>query len=93
MTDPKNQDWYENPRWIRAPKHVISAAATVLDESGRILLVKSPFRGWEIPGGQVELGEPLSLAAAREVQEESGKSLASAAFSKPSREVSAIYFF
>ena len=57
---------------MEAPKHVISAAATVLNELGEILLVKSPYRGWEIPGGQVERGESLSLAAAREVKEESG---------------------
>ncbi len=65
-------DWYKSSRWERAPKHVISAAVTVLDNSGDILLVKSPYRGWEIPGGQVELGESLSSAAAREVEEESG---------------------
>lgn len=44
----------------------------MLDDSGDILLVKSHHRGWEMPGGQVELGESLSAAAAREVQEESG---------------------
>lgn len=65
-------NWYETPRWIASPKHVISAAAVVLNEKEEILLVKSPNRGWEIPGGQVEQGEALRDAAVREVLEESG---------------------
>jgi len=66
-----SQDWY-NPCWVSAPKHVNTAAVTTLNEDGHILLIKSPTRGWEIPGGQVEQGEPISLAAVREVEEESG---------------------
>jgi 8-oxo-dGTP diphosphatase len=65
-------DWYNNPSWNRAPKHIISAAATVLNSDGDILLIRSPDRGWEIPGGQVEQGESFRIAVAREIQEESG---------------------
>jgi ADP-ribose pyrophosphatase YjhB (NUDIX family) len=40
---------------------------------GRILLVKEPGeRGWSLPGGWAEIGEPPSEAAARETLEESG---------------------
>lgn len=65
-------DWYNSSSWIQSPKHVISAAATVLNDEGEILLVRAPDRGWEMPGGQVEQGESLTLALAREVREESG---------------------
>ncbi|MCJ0912412.1 NUDIX hydrolase [Mammaliicoccus sciuri] len=54
------------------PKHIVSAACIVLNDEDKILLIKGPKRGWEMPGGQVELGEPLYDAAIREVKEESG---------------------
>jgi len=54
------------------PKHILSAAAIVVNEKNELLLVKGPRRGWEMPGGQVEEGESLSQAAIRETKEESG---------------------
>lgn len=43
----------------------------VTNPDGRILLVKTGRRGWEPPGGQVELGEDLIAALEREILEES----------------------
>ena len=57
---------------MSVPKHIISAAAIVLNEQDEILLIKGPRRGWEMPGGQVEEGESLKDAAIRETKEESG---------------------
>lgn len=54
------------------PKHIVSAAAIVLNDKGEILLIKGPRRGWEMPGGQVEEGESIKDAAVRETKEESG---------------------
>ena len=54
------------------PKHIISAAAIVINNKNEILLIKGPRRGWEMPGGQVEEGESLKTAAIRETKEESG---------------------
>ncbi|CAH2716196.1 hypothetical protein BACCIP111895_03380 [Neobacillus rhizosphaerae] len=54
------------------PKHIVSAAAIVLNNQNEILLIKGPRRGWEMPGGQVEEGESLKDAAIRETKEESG---------------------
>ena len=54
------------------PKHIVSAAAIVLNDQNEILLIKGPRRGWEMPGGQVEEGESLKEAAVRETKEESG---------------------
>ena len=65
-------DWYEGAVWQRSPRHIVSAAVVALDDDGRLLLVRSPLRGWEMPGGQVEIGESLEAAARREVHEESG---------------------
>lgn len=53
-------------------KHFISAATIVLNEKEEILLIKGPLRGWEMPGGIVELGESLKDGAIRETKEESG---------------------
>lgn len=52
--------------------HLVSVAALVTNEKGQILLVKSPWRGWEYPGGLIEPGESFEAALKREVREESG---------------------
>jgi len=57
---------------MNPPKHIVSAAAIVLNDKKELLLIKGPRRGWEMPGGQVEEGESLSDAAIRETKEESG---------------------
>ncbi|ALS28672.1 NUDIX domain-containing protein [Paenibacillus cisolokensis] len=54
------------------PKHIVSAAAIVLNEENKILLLRGPRRGWEMPGGQVEEGESLCSAVIRETKEETG---------------------
>ncbi|ASI35300.1 ADP-ribose pyrophosphatase (plasmid) [Exiguobacterium sp. N4-1P] len=54
------------------PKHSLSAGAVVLDDHGKILLIKGPERGWEFPGGVIELGETIEDGIIREVKEESG---------------------
>ena len=50
--------------------------AVLLDDSGRLLLVKRanpPSQGlWSIPGGRVEPGESAEIAVVREVLEETG---------------------
>jgi 8-oxo-dGTP diphosphatase len=52
--------------------HLVSVAALVTNEKDEILLVKSPWRGWEYPGGLIEPGESFEAALRREVREESG---------------------
>ncbi|MBE6881428.1 MAG: NUDIX domain-containing protein [Ruminococcaceae bacterium] len=52
--------------------HFVSVAGLVINDSGEILLVKSPRRGWEYPGGMVEPGETFQDALLREIKEEAG---------------------
>ncbi|MDR0928817.1 MAG: NUDIX domain-containing protein [Oscillospiraceae bacterium] len=54
------------------PLHIVAAAGLVRDGAGRVLLVRHLYRGWEMPGGQVENGESIESAALREIFEESG---------------------
>lgn len=54
------------------PTHLVSVAALVTNDKGEILLVKSPLRGWEYPGGLIEPGETFQEALHREIREESG---------------------
>jgi len=57
---------------IEAPRHIVAASALVRNDKGQILLVRTHRRGWEIPGGQIEIGESLIAGLKREVLEESG---------------------
>ena len=52
--------------------HFVSVAGLVTNDKGEILLVKSPRRGWEYPGGMVEPGETFQDALVREIKEEAG---------------------
>ncbi len=57
---------------------VFLAVRAVLKRSGKLLLLqrndshnRNPGH-WEVPGGLIEIGEPLDLALKREVKEETG---------------------
>jgi 8-oxo-dGTP diphosphatase len=57
---------------MNVPKHIVAVAGLVTDAQGRVLMIRSPRRDWEFPGGQVEEGEDLITALKREVCEETG---------------------
>ncbi|MDI9623874.1 MAG: NUDIX domain-containing protein [Methanothermobacter sp.] len=57
---------------------MLAVRAFIKDNKGRILIIKrsplcktNPLR-WELPGGKVNIGEPLEEALKREVKEETG---------------------
>jgi len=55
------------------PLLMVGAAALIVDEQDRLLLMKRSDSGcWGPPGGEVELGEVVETAARREVREETG---------------------
>ena len=54
------------------PTHLVSVAGLVTNSAGKILLIKSPWRGWEYPGGLIEPGETFQEALHREIREEAG---------------------
>lgn len=56
------------------PRHSVSVAAAIFDESGEnVLLIKRRDNGhWEPPGGVLELDETIEEGLRREVREETG---------------------
>lgn len=52
--------------------HFVSVAGLVTNENEEILLINSPWRGWEYPGGMIEPGETFQEALKREIKEEAG---------------------
>ena len=64
------------PEPARPKRRVPCVGALVLDDDGRLLVVRrgrDPGRGlWSVPGGRVEAGESDAVAVQREVLEETG---------------------
>lgn len=54
------------------PTHIVAAGGYVFDKEGNILIIKTPHRGWDTTGGQIEEGENLEEGVLREILEESG---------------------
>lgn len=56
------------------PKHGVSVSALVMNGKDEVLLLKTHWRSdtWEMPGGNVEVGESLDKAVCREFFEETG---------------------
>lgn len=57
---------------MKYPSHIVAVGTLVQNKRGEFLLVKTEWRGWEMPGGQVEQGEDIVSALKRETKEESG---------------------
>ena len=58
-------------------EHIVtSVVAVIVDDDGRVLLTRrsiQPFQDlWVMPGGKIDLGEPILEALKREVHEEVG---------------------
>lgn len=57
--------------WLFQRGMTLGVRALVIDEGGRVFLVKHSYvSGWHLPGGGVEVGETLRAALARELAEE-----------------------
>jgi ADP-ribose pyrophosphatase YjhB (NUDIX family) len=58
------------------PKHSVSVAGIVVDDRGRVLVIRRRDNGhWEPPGGVLEIGESFEEGVRREVEEETGLSV------------------
>lgn len=66
-------DHYHDPDAPKATSIVIAVSAFVLDDHGRLLMIRRTDNGlYALPGGRHELGETMTEAAVRETEEETG---------------------
>jgi ADP-ribose pyrophosphatase YjhB (NUDIX family) len=64
---------FNDPDAPPANSLIPAASAIVVDEAGRILLIRRSDNAlWSIPGGAMEVGERIADTAVREVKEETG---------------------
>jgi 8-oxo-dGTP pyrophosphatase MutT (NUDIX family) len=69
-------EYFRDPHPPPVQDLVVVGFAVVRDHLDRVLLVRRSDDGnWELPGGQVEVGETVAAAVIREVAEESGVSV------------------
>lgn len=66
-------DYLNDPAAPKANSLVVAVAVVVRDNHGRVLLIQRMDNGlWALPGGAQDIGESVSQAATREVEEETG---------------------
>ncbi|MGH2601839.1 MAG: NUDIX hydrolase [Dehalococcoidia bacterium] len=63
--------------WYALPKAVLVAVAVILDDAGRVLMLRARYSGhWLLPGGAIEAGEDPVTGLLRECREELGAAVA-----------------
>jgi ADP-ribose pyrophosphatase YjhB (NUDIX family) len=66
-------EYLDDPNAPTANSIVVAVTAFVLDEGGRVLLIRRTDNGlWAIPGGAQDIGEYIADTVVRETKEESG---------------------
>jgi ADP-ribose pyrophosphatase YjhB (NUDIX family) len=69
----KRIDYLDDPQAPKANSVVPSANVIVVDNRGKILMIRRTDNGnWAVPGGGMDLGESIIDAAVRETREETG---------------------
>jgi mutator protein MutT len=70
-------DYYDDPLAPKPNSVIPAGSAVVVNNQGDILLHRRSDNGlWALPGGAMEIGETMSQAVVREVEEETGVKVA-----------------
>ncbi|MGB5946015.1 NUDIX hydrolase [Paenisporosarcina sp.] len=74
LFETSSEDFMESTGDYSTSTYVAAVSGFIQNEAGQVLLVRNEHRSntYEMPGGQVEPGESMTVALAREVLEETG---------------------
>jgi 8-oxo-dGTP pyrophosphatase MutT (NUDIX family) len=79
-------DYFDDPKAPAANSVVSAMNVIVVEDQGRLLMIRRPDTGnWAVPGGAVDLGELVAQAAVRETLEETGIQCEITFYSDPRR--------
>ena len=67
---PKPNEYHLVLDPVLPPEHLITAALALIFDDDRFLMTHLNHRGWDIPGGHIEIGESPESAVRREIYEE-----------------------
>jgi hypothetical protein len=77
---PRRVEYFDDPDAQRANSLVVAVTAVVVNDAGNVLLKRSGYNRWRLPGGPMNIRENIGMAIVREVKGRQPRSVHSASW-------------